>query len=1627
MWRDSMDGADLELLALWREAGEWWSHEPYREVCRFVDAGGVRREQERFLTSLGLLGESGQRELDEDHSEEWNLKLKKVRNEKYGLRPRNAPKGARLPRGASQAGGLRSDNPEGVALGSASAESQAGRLRHDSRAGCPRCNNPGPRHDNPEGVASDPATEGARPEILRYRLLDDQPVRREAPAVAERRLHPADGTPAPLLHAYSGYAFGRGAMLAEEVPAFAVQAGYAAAAIADPHSLVGCVEFAKACRRNGIRPLIGAAFELPEGGEIVLVARTKAGYRNLSQLVTQCHLGEPRGYPMATWERLERYAEDLLCLTGGDLGPLDRHLIRRDLEAADHLLERLIRLYGREYVFIQVERSFLPWEISVNRLLLELAERHGVTPVAGGGVTHARREHFPVQDILACVETLCTVDEIVGRKPPRHETQPQIPRRPERAMNGERFLRTQCELAELYADRPDLVENAQRVADLVEEDVLPERTRMPSLFPDPAHALREITYAGAHLCYPKLTPQIRRRLEVELKRIVDLDFAGHFLAAWDFCRWARDQGIQMSGRGSVVDSAVAYCLGFSRIDAIRHNLHFDRFLPDDGSKRPDIDIDFEAHRRDDVRNYVIRRYGIDRVATVAAVGAYCTRGIVREVGKALGLPPETIGFLAKRIHGGIPPDQIEAALERRPELRGSGIPKERFRWVFRLSQQLMDVPRNIRCHSSGVVVSERPLAETVPVMWSASRCSEGGQEGAEEHLRIIQWDKRSAKHYFDKFDILCLRGQDVLSGTESRVRQNAPDFNVERLPVEDGETYRAMRSGELIGIPQSASPAMRQAHIRLGTSDLHDASLVQAGIRPGVGGSVKLNQLIARRRGLEDYHFEHPLLEEILGHTYGIIVFQEQVDQLLQGFCGCTSGEAEEIRDAIHQRRREDFGRQIREALVGRMLSNGHPPPLAEQVFELIAGFKGYGFAQGHALAFAEISIRSIHCQQNYPAEYFAALLSAQPAGYYGPCTLVNEARSRGVAILGPDVNRSEGEFSVEDVRSSREPHLVLPGGAIRVGLMQVANLSEETRERILSWRRPACDASEAGCDATLSGLETTTAAVPRVAPASHPGLEDATPSGLEAMDVPAQGGPPPTNCTESHPRGDCTPGDATLSGLEATTAAVPRVAPALHPGLEDGTPSGLEVADAPAQGRPPNLSESRPREGGAPGDATLSGLETTTAAVSRVAPASHPGRQDATPSGFEGRADQTYVDGGRGEGRELAPLPSVPRASQVPTGVSLLEWEDPIEAVPRECPRHDNPSADLAAEDIFLRPPLRRRDNPEGVAPSSPGLRGTSYPGDATEKPYNPEGVASDPVPAESGASRPRQDSRAGCPRCDNLEGVASSSPGLRGTSYPGEAGEQSHNPERVASDPASAESQAGRLRHSSRAGCPRYESYFDFCARVRPERDELETLILCGALDGLCPNRRAMLWAIPAALDYAKSSQPQEGQLPLEVPEPPLDLAIADFSPEEKALHERRLLGLDVERHLMAFERERIAARGGLTCEEVRRLPGGRRAIVVGNPIRLRFPPTPSGKRVVFFDLEDETGLLNVTCFDDVYQRDGHTIVCSPYVTLIGETQDRDGHTAFITHRAFPYQPILMRGRTDPSPVGAADFLVG
>lgn len=1117
----------------------------------------------------------------------------------------------------------------------------------------------------------EPHVEDHREDLdFRYGKVRDEKIKLALGLVPDRTypdLSKPTSPPYALLHAVSGYAFGRGSMLADEIPVIAAARGATSALIADPLSLAGAVQFSKSAAAVGIKALIGTTMVLPEGGELVLVAKNNVGYRSLCRLITECHQGEPRLFPLSSWERLERHKEGVLCLTGGNVGRLTRLALKgRGYEAKD-FLNRLVSLYGRQNVVVQIERSHLPWGEGINERLLHIAAEMQLLACAGGITTHAQRSHFPAQDVIACIHSLCSIEDVQGRKPTRHKDQPQAKDTPARSINAEQYVRSAAAMAKLYADRPYLITNTHLVANMCDDVVLPGRTSLPTLYPNEPAMLAEATYAGAVRLYPKIYKGIARRLERELRVIAERGYAGHFLLAYEMCDWATSVGIQLSGRGSVVDSLVAYCLGMSRIDAYKHNLSFERFLPLDGSKRPDIDIDFEANRRNEVRDYLVRRFKAENVATVGAYGAFNTRGIVSGIGKVMGLPEATIKDLTEKLHGGVSPAALEDALSKRPELRDSGISVERFRWVFKLAERLTDVPRNMRAHPCGVVVSSEPICDISPVVRSAV-----------EGVNVIQYDKGSAKPFWDKFDVLCLRALDILGYTQERVRTKDTRFSASTVPTDDPETFRTMRAGDLIGITQSASPAMTAAHVRVRTNSLPDAALVQACIRPGVGGAIKNDLLVARKHG-EAWTVEHPLMRRVLGKTYGVVVFQEQVDQLLVEFAGYTTGEAEEIREGMYKRRRENYIQSVEEEIKTRIVDNGFGVHMAQSIYDMVSPYTGYGFAEGHALAFAETTIRSLWCKINHPAEFFAAALEAQPAGYYPSHTLANEARNKGVLMLPPSINRSGLSYTVEDVQALDDPKLVVPNGGVRVPLTRIMGVSANLCERTM----------------------------------------------------------------------------------------------------------------------------------------------------------------------------------------------------------------------------------------------IERRNGP--------------------------------------------------------------------------------------------------------------YTSLAEYALRAQPEEDELQQLILCGAFDELHPNRRATLWGISDALQYGRSYSGMEGALPFSIPPPVPPTDVSDFLPSERALIERKLLGLDVEHHLMGFERQRVSAKGVLTTRDAKSLGPGDKAMVVGNPMRLRMPPTKSGRRVVFFDIEDEFGILNVTVFDETYLRDGHALVTQPYVLVWVTAQDRMGHKAFLASSIVPYKPTFsgepLRGVAIP--LVTADFL--
>ncbi|MEW6107267.1 MAG: DNA polymerase III subunit alpha, partial [Bacillota bacterium] len=585
-------------------------------------------------------------------------------------------------------------------------------------------------------------------------------------------------------------------------------------------------------------------------------------------------------------------------------------------------------------------------------------------------------------------------------------------------------------MAHLFRRYPEAIAAAGEIADRCSPGLLLDQRLFPTFVPPEgtgtsAEYLRHLVYEGASSRYGTITPAIRSRLDHELDVICTLGYEDYFLMVWDVVNFARQKGIRFAGRGSAADSAVAYCLFITSVDPIARGLLFERFLSLERAQKPDIDIDFDARRRDEVRDYLQRKYGPERVATVCTFNTFQARSAVRDVGKAMGLPPGDIDRLAKRLPH-MCADEIRAAFERYPELRESGISVEKYSRLFDVCQALAGVPRHIGTHLGGVVASRVPLVRVTPLQMAA------------RGVVITQFDKDDVEEVgLIKLDLLSLR---MLAAVEDSVRLSGVDY--QHIPLDDEATYEMLNAGETIGAFQLESPAQRALQGRLGASTIEDIVASVALIRPGPVQGNMVEPFVARRRGLEDVTYVHPSLERILKKTYGVVLYQEQVIEIATAIAGFTPGESDRLRKVMtHYRSRAEMD-EIGKEFVRKAMEHGAPREVAETVLSYIVAYAGYGFCEAHAAAFADTAYKTSYLLRHFPAEFYAAILNNQPMGFYPPNTICVEARRRGVRILPVDINRSAERFTVED-------------GAIRVGLLRVRGMSEETAARIVASRGP--------------------------------------------------------------------------------------------------------------------------------------------------------------------------------------------------------------------------------------------------------------------------------------------------------------------------------------------------------------------------------------------------------------------------------------------------------------------------------------------------------------------------------------------------------------------------------------------
>lgn len=856
------------------------------------------------------------------------------------------------------------------------------------------------------------------------------------------------------LHLHSPFSFLDGASRIDALVEEAALQGMPALALTDHNNVSGAVRFQQKCLQAGIRPIQGAEVTLQGGYHLTLLATGPQGYANLCRIITAAHLGtEPeagaggmlslapghdRLQPAAPLSSLSHDTEGLIALSGCRRGEVPAHILRGQYAEAEAAARRYVAWFpGRFYLEVQDTR--LPGDRALHAALRELGEKLGLPLVATANVHHRTKEEFFVHDLLTCVRTLTRLD------------QPHL----ERRLNAEGYFKSAASMRQRFAEMPQAVENTLAIAEQCSPSLNLEAQLFPAFDLPPQETaesyLRKLTFAGAAKRYGRVTARVRGRLEHELRIINQLGYADYFLLVWDVARYARSRGIRCAGRGSAADSAVAYCLFITDVDAIGRGLLFERFMSLERAEKPDIDIDFDARRRDEVAAYIYRKYGRDKVAAVCTYNTYHARSAIRDLGKAMGFGEAEIDYLAKRMPYFARADDLPAVISRLPELRQSGIPWHKYEQLIQASARVANLPRFTGTHLGGLVISRRPLLEVTPLQINA------------KGVAVTQFDKEYVEELgLVKLDLLSLR---TLSAVDDASRMlTGTGFDYEKIAAEDPETYAMLGTGETIGVFQLESPAQRALQARLGADRFEDLVASVAIIRPGPIQGNMVEPYLARRRGQEEITYLHPKLKPILEKTYGVVLFQEQVIEIATAVAGFTPGEADQLRRVMTKARNPEDMADIGRLFIEKAIAHGSEPAVAETIFSYIQGYASYGFCEAHAAAFANTAYKTAYLVRHHPAEYFASLMSAQPMGYYPINTLASEARRRGVGLLPVDINRSEAAFTAEEwtpeawtafwgVQGGNQPPFPPLGKAIRIGLKQVKGVGAPVQEAVLSAR----------------------------------------------------------------------------------------------------------------------------------------------------------------------------------------------------------------------------------------------------------------------------------------------------------------------------------------------------------------------------------------------------------------------------------------------------------------------------------------------------------------------------------------------------------------------------------------------
>ena len=825
------------------------------------------------------------------------------------------------------------------------------------------------------------------------------------------------------LHVHTEYSLLDGACRIGGMMDRVKELGQDAIAITDHGVMYGCIDFYKAAKAAGVKPIIGCEVYVARRGmedrvygvdnkpyHLVLLCKDRQGYENLCLLVSEAHIRGFYGKPRVDLELLEKYHDGLIALSACLAGAVPQHLLNEDYEGAKAYALRLSEIFGPENFYLELQDHGIDEQLAANQGVMRLARETGLPLVVTNDAHYLRKEDAQMQDVLLCVQTGTTLDD---------------PNRKLEFKTEEFYLKSEEELRQLFPNCDEAFENTVKIAQRCNVEFVFNQYHLPS-FPVPEgytneKYFRKLCYEGFEERYAEPPQEYLDRLEYEIGVISRMGYVNYYLIVWDFIRYAKEHGIPVGpGRGSGAASIVAYCLHITEVDPMKYSLIFERFLNPERVSMPDFDTDFCQERRGEVIDYVMRKYGKDHVAQIATFGTMAARGAIRDVGRALNFTYAETDVVAKQVPN-VPKITLEKALEENPKLKEMYDTDERVKQLIDTAQSLEGMPRNTSTHAAGVVITADPVCSYVPLSRNDDTIVTQYTMTTIEELGLL------------KMDFLGLRNLTVIRDAEEQIRLLEPDFSIDKIRDDDPDTFRMLHEGKTQGVFQLESAGMTGVCVNMKASSIEDITAIVALYRPGPMDSIPT--FIANKLDPRKVTYKTPLLEPILKVTYGCIVYQEQVIEIFRSLGGYTMGQADNIRRAISKKKMKviEAERKVfvygdeKQGISGAM-AKGVSEAAAQSIYDEIVAFANYAFNKAHAVCYAVVSYQTAYLKCHYPKQYMAALMTSvldsagKISGYIAEC------KELGIPVLPPDINHSHDNFTVD-------------GDAIRFGLGAVKNV----------------------------------------------------------------------------------------------------------------------------------------------------------------------------------------------------------------------------------------------------------------------------------------------------------------------------------------------------------------------------------------------------------------------------------------------------------------------------------------------------------------------------------------------------------------------------------------------------------